>query len=164
MPDVPCQIPPNMDIVSTAREVCLTLSMVQDYLNAPMPFLIGIPAPQLLHGLKYMGLEEVVFVDLDAGTCTLGSQDGPPMDYALLPWAHHLRAAFQVGDSETFAVICLAMLTSLIPLRWASKFSEIFTPPTRKSQFSVLTAMVVQSCLICMLSTSYQPFTSALFH
>ena len=71
--------------------------LLQDYLNAPMPYLIGIPAPQLLPGLQHMGLEEVVFVDLDAGTCTLGSQAGPPMDYALLPWAHHLQSAFQVG-------------------------------------------------------------------
>ena len=71
--------------------------LVQDYLTAPMPYLIGIPAPQLLQGLEHMGLEEVVFVDLDAGTCKLGSQDGPDMDHALLPWAHHLRAAFQVS-------------------------------------------------------------------
>ena len=61
-----------------------------------MPYLIGIPAPQLLRGLEHMGLEEVVFVDLDAGTCRLGSQDGPEMDSALLPWSHHLQAAFQV--------------------------------------------------------------------
>ena len=51
-----------------------------------------------------MGLEEVVFVDLDAGTCRLGSQDGQDMDHALLPWAHHLQAAFQV---------CLTALHSL---------------------------------------------------
>lgn len=70
--------------------------LLQDYLTAPMPYLIGVPAPQLLQGLEHMGLEEVVFVDLDAGTCRLGSQDGQDMDFALLPWAHHLRAAFQV--------------------------------------------------------------------
>lgn len=69
---------------------------LQDYLTAPMPYLIGIPSPQLLRGLEHMGLEEVVFVDLDAGTCRLGSQDGPDMDSALLPWSHHLQAAFQV--------------------------------------------------------------------
>lgn len=43
--------------------------LVQDYLTAPMPYLIGIPAPHLLQGLEHMDLEEVVFVDLDAGTC-----------------------------------------------------------------------------------------------
>ena len=68
-----------------------------------MPYLIGIPAPQLLQGLEHMGLEEVVFVDLDAGTCRLGSQDGPDMDHALLPWAHHLQAAFQVCLNALYA-------------------------------------------------------------
>lgn len=42
---------------------------VQDYLAAPMPFLVGLHAPNLFAAaLRSSSLEEVVVVDLDRGT------------------------------------------------------------------------------------------------
>lgn len=37
-----------------------------DYLTAPMPFLIGLPA-QLLPALKQLPMDEVTLIDLDLG-------------------------------------------------------------------------------------------------
>ena len=54
----------------------------------------------MLQGLGSMGLEEVVFVDLDAGTCTMGGTSGPPVDHTLLPWGHQLQAAFQARPAH----------------------------------------------------------------
>lgn len=42
---------------------------LQDYLAAPMPFLVGLHAPNLFaSALRSSSLEEVVVVDLDRGT------------------------------------------------------------------------------------------------
>jgi hypothetical protein len=40
---------------------------LSDYLTAPMPFLIGLPA-QLLPALKHLPMDEVTLIDLDLGT------------------------------------------------------------------------------------------------
>ena len=43
----------------------------QDYLSAPMPFLMGVHAPNLFKStLRSAAMEEVVVVDLDRGTTT----------------------------------------------------------------------------------------------
>ena len=45
------------------------LRLLQDYLAAPMPFLVGLHAPSLFApALRSSALEEVVMVDLDRGT------------------------------------------------------------------------------------------------
>ena len=67
----------------------------QDYLLAPMPFLVGVPAAQQFTALRSIPLEEVLLVDLDAGTCTPGA-DLPPAQPSSLPYAEELAAAFQV--------------------------------------------------------------------
>lgn len=66
----------------------------QDYLTAPMPFLIGLQA-SLLPSLKQLPMDEVSLIDLDLGTCQ--PPPGSPTDDArLLPWADRLQAALQV--------------------------------------------------------------------
>ena len=46
---------------------------VQDYLAAPMPFLVGLHSPNLFAAaLRSSSLEEVVVVDLDRGTVRVG--------------------------------------------------------------------------------------------
>ncbi len=43
----------------------------QDYLSAPMPFLMGVHAPNLFKStLRSAAMEEIVVVDLDRGTTT----------------------------------------------------------------------------------------------
>ena len=72
------------------------LSAPQDYLAAPMPYLVGIQA-ECLPLLRGMALEEVVLIDLDRlGSCTpeLGS---PGDDYWALPFAAELEDVFEVG-------------------------------------------------------------------
>ncbi|KAK9829376.1 hypothetical protein WJX72_005465 [[Myrmecia] bisecta] len=67
---------------------------LKDYLTAPMPFLVGLPA-HMLPLLKQLPMDEVVLVDLDLGSCE--PQAGSARDDALrLPWAAHLREALQV--------------------------------------------------------------------
>jgi hypothetical protein len=69
---------------------------LQDYLAAPMPYLVGIQA-ECLPLLRGMALEEVVMIDLDRlGSCTpeLGS---PGDDYWALPFAAELEDVFEVG-------------------------------------------------------------------
>lgn len=39
---------------------------LKDYLTAPMPFLVGLPA-QMLPSLKQMAIDEATIVDLDLG-------------------------------------------------------------------------------------------------
>lgn len=73
---------------------------MQDYLTAPMPYLIGLPSPLALPGFPLVDLEEVVCVDLDMGTCSSGELNGVPLDHSLLPWSHHLKDALQVRRSE----------------------------------------------------------------
>lgn len=68
---------------------------LQDYLAAPMPYLVGIQA-DCLPLLRGMALEETVLVDLDRlGSCTpeLGS---PGDDYFQLPFARELEDVFEV--------------------------------------------------------------------
>ena len=67
----------------------------QDYLTAPMPFLIGLQA-SLLPSLKQLPMDEVSLIDLDLGSCQ--PPPGSPTDDArLLPWADRLQAALQVS-------------------------------------------------------------------
>ena len=67
----------------------------QDYLLAPMPFLVGVPAAKQFTALRSIPLEEVMLVDLDAGTCTPGC-DLPPATPSSLPYAEELSDALQV--------------------------------------------------------------------
>lgn len=62
------------------RNSTMTLSAaVQDYLAAPMPFLVGLHSPNLFAAaLRSSSLEEVVVVDLDRGTVRV-SLAMPPM-------------------------------------------------------------------------------------
>lgn len=39
---------------------------LSDYLTAPMPFLIGMPA-QLLPAMKHLPMDEITLIDLDLG-------------------------------------------------------------------------------------------------
>lgn len=51
------------------------LLLLQDYLAAPMPFLVGLHAPNLFaSALRSSALEEVVLVDLDRGTVRVCSR------------------------------------------------------------------------------------------
>lgn len=68
--------------------------MTQDYLTAPMPFLIGLQS-SMLPMLKHLPMDEVTLIDLELGTCEPAS--GSPQDAArLLPWPDRLHAALQV--------------------------------------------------------------------
>jgi len=67
----------------------------QDYLAAPMPFLMGLHAPNLFMPTMRSGaLEEVVIVDLDRGCMYNGP--GQPLPKCALPWAEQLRDAFDL--------------------------------------------------------------------
>lgn len=68
---------------------------VQDYLLAPMPFLVGVPAAGSFAGLRSTPLDEITVVNLDAGTCTPGP-GLPPAEPSSLPWAEELAGALQV--------------------------------------------------------------------
>ena len=86
--------------------------MWQDYLLAPMPFLVGVPAAQQFTALRSIPLEEVMLVDLDAGTCTPGA-DLPAATPSSLPYAEELCAALQV-----LAWVCRAgsaVVVTLLP-------------------------------------------------
>ena len=63
----------------------------QDYLTAPMPFLIGLQA-SVLPSLKHLPMDEVCLIDLDLNSC-----QAPTDDARLLPWADRLQAALQVS-------------------------------------------------------------------
>ena len=77
---------------SEGKEYCCPL---QDYLAAPMPFLMGLHAPDLfMPTLRSGSLEEVVIVDLDRGAILTGS--GQPLPGCALPWADQLRDAFDL--------------------------------------------------------------------
>lgn len=78
------------------------VAWLQDYLTAPMPYLIGLPFPKDFKGLDAIELEDVVCVDLDSGTCCSGGLQGKQLDFALLPWSHHLKDAVQVGPGSLF--------------------------------------------------------------
>lgn len=68
---------------------------VQDYLAAPMPFLMGLHAPNLfMPTLRSGSLEEVVIVDLDRGCLYNGP--GQPLPKCALPWADQLRDALDL--------------------------------------------------------------------
>ncbi|KAK9791805.1 hypothetical protein WJX73_001133 [Symbiochloris irregularis] len=67
---------------------------LQDYLLAPMPFLVGVPAAGSFAGLQSTPLEEITVVNLDAGTCTPGP-GLPPAEPSSLPWAEELASALQ---------------------------------------------------------------------
>eukprot|EP01026_Neomeris_dumetosa_P030223 TRINITY_DN2422_c0_g1_i8.p1 TRINITY_DN2422_c0_g1~~TRINITY_DN2422_c0_g1_i8.p1 ORF type:complete len:757 (-),score=106.08 TRINITY_DN2422_c0_g1_i8:540-2810(-) len=70
---------------------------LQDYLSAPMPFLIGMPA-QLLPRLKRMNVQDVVIVDLDVSKVfpkTGSEQD----DGMTLPRRKQLESALQAAIS-----------------------------------------------------------------
>ena len=75
---------------------CLAVAAMQDYLLAPMPFLVGVPAAASFPGLRSTPLDEVMVVDLDNGTCTPGSSL-PPASPSSLPYAEELASALQVG-------------------------------------------------------------------
>lgn len=74
---------------------------LQDYLSAPMPFLIGIHSPNLFN-LRSTAMEETVVVDLDRGTILSGGSNGAPTSPTAggsaarcgLPWADQLEEAF----------------------------------------------------------------------
>ena len=73
---------------------------MQDYLLAPMPFLVGVPAAsQFLAQLHGIPLDEIMLVDLDAGTCTPGSSL-PPAFPCSLPYADELASALQVRTAR----------------------------------------------------------------
>ena len=73
----------------------LTVGCLQDYLAAPMPFLMGLHAPNLfMPTLRSGALEEVVIVDLDRGAMYNGP--GQPLPKCALPWADQLRDAFDL--------------------------------------------------------------------
>lgn len=76
----------------------------QDYLTAPMPFLIGLQA-SLLPSLKRLPMDEVTLVDLDLGTCE-PSPGSLRDDASLLPWSDRLQAALQVNP---LLQMCLAL-------------------------------------------------------
>lgn len=62
-----------------------------DYLTAPMPYLVGLPA-QMLPMLKGIPMDEVTLVDLDLGKCD--PAPGCERDDArMLPWRDELEAA-----------------------------------------------------------------------
>ena len=68
--------------------------ILQDYLTAPMPFLIGLQS-SMLPMLKHLPMDEVTLIDLELGTCEPAT--GSPQDAArLLPWSDRLHAALQV--------------------------------------------------------------------
>ena len=69
--------------------------LLQDYLLAPMPYLVGVPAASLFTALHSTPLDEVMLVDLDSGTCTPGSSL-PPAEPSSLPYAEELASALQV--------------------------------------------------------------------
>ena len=68
---------------------------MQDYLQAPMPFLIGLPA-QLLPAVRQMALSEVLVLDLDLGKLQPQPGISPADDSAALPWSDRLLTALQV--------------------------------------------------------------------
>ncbi|KAF6256297.1 AEX-3 domain-containing protein [Scenedesmus sp. NREL 46B-D3] len=68
---------------------------LKDYLTAPMPFLIGMPA-QLLPSLKGIPMDEVTLIDLDLGRCEPAS-GSPRDDAALLPWREQLEGALHAA-------------------------------------------------------------------
>lgn len=59
-----CTLPPHD--LSRWHHIFLPLlpRSLADYLTAPMPFLIGMPA-QLLPALKHLPMDEVTLIDLD---------------------------------------------------------------------------------------------------
>ena len=63
----------------------------KDYLTAPMPFMVGLPA-QMLPMLRGIPMDEVTLIDLDLGKC-----DPPPGsqrdDARMLPWRERLEEA-----------------------------------------------------------------------
>jgi len=64
---------------------------LKDYLTAPMPFMVGLPA-QMLPLLKGLSMDEVTLIDLDLGKCEPPPNDA--RDDALhLPWREKLEAA-----------------------------------------------------------------------
>ena len=73
--------------------------MLQDYLTAPMPFLIGLPS-ELMPMLKHMPMNEVVLVNLEQGT--VDPPGGAAADDARrLPWSDRLRSALEVSWPAT---------------------------------------------------------------
>ena len=63
----------------------------KDYLTAPMPFMVGLPAA-LLPVLRNIPMDEVTLIDLDLGKCD--PAPGSARDDAqYLPWRGHLEAA-----------------------------------------------------------------------
>lgn len=65
----------------------------KDYLTAPMPFLVGLPA-QMLPILKSIPMSEITMVDLDLGKCE--PAPGSELDDSmLLPWREQLLRALQ---------------------------------------------------------------------
>ena len=80
---------------------------MQDYLLAPMPFLVGVPAASQFTALQSIPLDEVLLVDLDAGTCTLGSSLQPEAPCSL-PYAEELASALQVLQPMSVALVSLS--------------------------------------------------------
>ncbi|KAF8073214.1 DENND2B [Scenedesmus sp. PABB004] len=69
---------------------------LRDYLTAPMPFLIGLPAA-LLPGLRALrGMEAATVIDLDLGTCEPAPGSARD-DAALLPWREQLAGALHAA-------------------------------------------------------------------
>eukprot|EP00775_Hariotina_reticulata_P011069 gene11069-11225_t len=68
---------------------------LKDYLTAPMPFLIGMPA-QLLPALKGIPMDEITLIDLDLGKCE-PSPGSPHDDALLLPWRSQLERALHAA-------------------------------------------------------------------
>ncbi|BDA43641.1 probable DENN domain-containing protein 1C at N-terminal half [Coccomyxa sp. Obi] len=76
---------------------------LKDYLSAPMPFLMGVHAPNLFKStLRSAAMEEIVVVDLDRGTTTAAAGGasshgigaaGQRVGGSALPWAAQLESA-----------------------------------------------------------------------
>ena len=111
----------------------------QDYLSAPMPFLMGIHAPNLfMSTLRSSAMEEVVVVDLDRGTTTASSlhsnQRGGNVGSrgeSALPWGRQLEAA-----------LALLHLTLRSPIEYEST-------PVIAALMQARPAPVIHPCPIC---------------
>ena len=78
----------------------------QDYLLAPMPYIVGLPAAAGCSVLRSTPLDEVMLVDLDNGTCTPGSQL-PPANPSSLPYAEELATALQANSHIPACMHCV---------------------------------------------------------
>jgi hypothetical protein len=87
-----------------------------DYLSAPMPFLVGLPAT-LAPAMRRLPMEEIVLLDLDTGVIECFAED-----LALLPRSSGSRLASELGEAlkarvhrdEPFAAALRAFFVSTL--------------------------------------------------